>query len=174
MTGLLRRAAIVLAYALLFWGVLPAALVYLGAQLDELCGWSRSPAVVGWIVVVAGLVFAAWAMWELWARAQGVAVSALPPPKLVTTGAYALCRHPIYVGYSAAVFGLGLGVGSPGLAFVVAPAFVPCWCLYALAEERGLSRRFGDAFERYREQVGLIPGVAPRRPRRSSSREGGA
>ena len=49
-----------------------------------------------------------------------------------------------------------------GLAFVVAPAFVPLWIVYALVEERGLRRRFGDDYDAYRREVGLLPWLGRR------------
>ena len=83
-------------------------------------------------------------------------MTALPPPRLATHGAYRLCRHPVYLGFDVAVLGAGLALGSPALAWIVAPLLLAAWMLYAAAEERGLERRFGDAWRSYRRRVGML------------------
>jgi protein-S-isoprenylcysteine O-methyltransferase Ste14 len=42
---------------------------------------------------------------------------------LVTTGAYGICRHPMYLGFALILVGLALLMGSLG-PFVVVPLFV--------------------------------------------------
>ena len=71
---------------------------------------------------------------------------------LVTDGAYAASRNPMYAGWSAAVLGLALWTRSASLlgAWLVA--------LHALDrevrdEESRLLRRFGTAYRDYRERV---------------------
>jgi 1-acyl-sn-glycerol-3-phosphate acyltransferase len=142
------RLAVVAAYAAVFWGVLPAALVWVGFAIDRALGSDASPNSLGLVAV------------ELRWRGRGLPVSALPPARLVVSGPYRFVRHPIYLGWNLAVFGLGLLVGSLGLAFVVAPSLIPAWILYAHHEERGLIRRFGDAYRWYQRRVGLFPRVS--------------
>ena len=156
------RAAIVGFYVVVFWVALPAALVGLGAALDRRIGWPRGPFpaavnALGLVALLGGLVLMGWAITALWRDAGGLPVSALPPARLARQGPYAWVRHPIYLGFNLALAGAGLASGSPGLAFVVAPGFVPAWLAYAVVEERGLLRRHGEAYRRYRAQVGLLP-----------------
>jgi 1-acyl-sn-glycerol-3-phosphate acyltransferase len=66
-------------------------------------------------------------------------------------------RHPVYLGFDVAVAGAGLALGSPALAWVVAPALLPAWMAYAALEERGLARRFGSAWRSYCRRVGMLP-----------------
>ncbi len=151
------RAALVAAYAVVFWLLLPWGLWRLARVLDRAAGWTARPWWGGAAVLVAGLALAAWAMTELWRGGGGLPVSALPPPRFTRRGPYALVRHPIYLGFTVALLGAGLAGGSPALSCVVAPLFVPAWVGYARLEERGLERRFGEAYRRYRRRVGLLP-----------------
>ena len=71
---------------------------------------------------------------------------------LVTSGAYAATRNPMYVGWSAAVLGLALATRSAWL--------LAAWALAARAlhreigaEERRLRDRFGDDYEAYLERT---------------------
>lgn len=149
--------AILAAYTLVFWVLLPAALWRAGLEVDRRAGWQRAPSALGWPVLAAALALMALGARELWLRGRGLPVSALPPPRFARWGVYARMRHPIYVGFDVAVLGAGLVLGSRGLAFVVAPAFLPVWMAYALVEERALAARFGSVYRRYRRKVGLLP-----------------
>lgn len=84
---------------------------------------------------------------------------------LAVTGPYAHLRHPLYAG--SLLLGLGVTVAAARLSFYVAFAlfFLVVYIRTARGEDRGLERRFGDAFRGYRAGVrGLIPRVTPYRP----------
>ncbi len=151
------RGVVVAAYSAVFCLLLPLALWSLGKGLDRAWGLQGQPRPVGAVVAVFGMGLLFSGMAALWRQADGLPVSALPPPLLATHGPYRLVRHPIYLGFNLALLGAGLGLGSPMVALIVAPAFFPIWVGYALLEERGLRRRFGHAYRRYQEQVGLTP-----------------
>jgi protein-S-isoprenylcysteine O-methyltransferase Ste14 len=154
-----RRVLIVFAYTALFWVALPVGLVAAGFAIDGAVGWSMAklwvgalPAAVGLWLFVAGIAAIA-------LRGRGWPIGALPPPKLVVTGPYRHSRHPIYLGFWLMLLGAGLMLGSPGLSLVVVPLFMPVWIGYALVEERGLVRRFGDEYRRLCKRVGVLPRV---------------
>ncbi len=153
----LARAGVLAAYTAAFWVALPAVLWKAAQVLDAALGWPAPRRPAGWLLAAAGLGLVAWSMAELWRTGRGLPVSALPPPWLATRGPYRLCRHPIYLGYDLAVLGVGLGVGSPSLAWIVAPLLAPAWLLYAAVEERGLERRFGERYRFYRRLAGMLP-----------------
>jgi protein-S-isoprenylcysteine O-methyltransferase Ste14 len=74
------------------------------------------------------------------------------PSDLVTNGAYAWSRNPMYVGWSLMHVGVGLGARSPWM--------VATWPIAAvlvhgqiLREEQWLAARFADAFTTYVDQV---------------------
>lgn len=155
----LARAAVLAGYTVAFWLALPALLWRAARGLDRAAGWAAAPWPGGAAILASGLALIGWAALELWRGGKGLPVSALPPPRFTRCGPYAYVRHPIYLGFTVLVFGAGLLVGSRALAWVVAPLFVPVWIAYARWEERGLARRFGAVYRRYRHQVGLLPRI---------------
>ncbi|MBW2258716.1 MAG: hypothetical protein JRI25_29600, partial [Deltaproteobacteria bacterium] len=155
--GRAARWGVVIAYILVFWVLLPAVLWTAAQAIDATLDWQARPWWGGAVVAGAGLFLLGWGIAALWRRGEGLPISALPPPKLVARGPYRLARHPIYLGFNVFLFGWGLLAGSPALTAVVAPLFLPVWVGYALVEERGLVRRFGQAYLRYRRRVGLFP-----------------
>ena len=70
---------------------------------------------------------------------------------LQTTGPYRLVRHPIYLGWMLIVFGAAHMTGDR-LAFAVISSL---YLVIAIPwEERALERTFGDAYRRYKGEVG--------------------
>lgn len=153
----LKKAGIVLAYAAVFWLLLPFILWRIATYLDSRWGWSRTPNAVGWPLLVAGFAFMIWAMVLLWNQGKGLPISALPPQQLVQKGPYGMVRHPIYLGFNVALLGAAFITGSRAALFIVVPAFLPCWIIYALLEERGLRKRFGETYLHYQQWVGMLP-----------------
>ncbi|MFH1679772.1 MAG: isoprenylcysteine carboxylmethyltransferase family protein [Candidatus Eisenbacteria bacterium] len=77
----------------------------------------------------------------------------LPSTALVTDGAFARSRNPMYAGMALILLGLALLLGRPAPLFV-APLFA-CWMdrLFIRKEEEDLARQFGPAFEAYRKRT---------------------
>jgi 1-acyl-sn-glycerol-3-phosphate acyltransferase len=156
--AVLRRLAIVAAYAVVFWLLLPWGLLRVAGHLDRAAGWRpHALPAAGWPLLVGGAFLLGAGMLELWRGGGGLPVGAMPPPRFTRRGPYRWVRHPIYLGFNLGLLGVGLLLGSPALTWVVAPLFLPVWIGYALLEERALGRRFGGAYARYRRQVGLVP-----------------
>lgn len=79
-------------------------------------------------------------------------------PQLVTSGVFAIVRHPLYLGWALLVFGAPHMTATRFVFAVVSTAYL------ALAipwEERGLVETFGPDYEAYRRKVGtrMVPGV---------------
>ena len=105
----------------------------------------RRPArLVGWPMLVAGIGLAAWGVTS--ASAAGVGVDR--PARLVTTGAFAVSRNPMYVGWSMGVAGLGIATRSP---WVLGAAVFAAGHTHReiLQEEATLARAFGPEFESF-------------------------
>ncbi|HET6671843.1 MAG TPA: isoprenylcysteine carboxylmethyltransferase family protein [Agromyces sp.] len=115
----------------------------------------RGPAILrctaGVIALAAGCALNAWALAERRRRTSGE-FDLEHPQSLVTTGPYAMSRHPMYVGWWLIHLGSGLLRGSAWVA-VTMPAAVLVEHAGVLAEERALDREFGAEFARYREEV---------------------
>lgn len=68
---------------------------------------------------------------------------------LVTTGTFAYCRNPLYVGNLMLMFGYVLVQHNPWLYVTVVPFFLFAYAAIVAAEERFLLAKFGDAFRAY-------------------------
>jgi protein-S-isoprenylcysteine O-methyltransferase Ste14 len=85
------------------------------------------------------------------------------PDQLVTTGPYALSRHPMYESWTAIYVGIALWLRSGWLALLL-PLLLALVGRETSAEERLLRARFGRAYAEYaarvpRYAVGWIPRV---------------
>jgi protein-S-isoprenylcysteine O-methyltransferase Ste14 len=128
--------------------------------LDYRFGWSHAPlwlAPVGEALFSSGWIMVVFVFKENSFTASTVEV--MPNQTVVSTGPYAIVRHPMYVGGMFILIGMPLALGSWwGLAPVAGIAPVLIWRL--LDEERMLARDLAGYAEymgivRYR----LIPGV---------------
>jgi protein-S-isoprenylcysteine O-methyltransferase Ste14 len=73
--------------------------------------------------------------------------------RLITTGVFRYSRHPMYLGMGFILVGIALLLGSL-LPFLVIPVFVVSIdVLFIRTEERMLSDKFGDAWEKYQAKV---------------------
>jgi hypothetical protein len=100
--------------------------------------------VAGALAAAGGLFLVLSAMLDLWRRGGGLPMNAYPPPRLVTTGAYAVVGHPIYVGFTLTVAGVAVATGSAAGLWLVAPSVALGAAALVLGHERpDLLRRFG-------------------------------
>jgi protein-S-isoprenylcysteine O-methyltransferase Ste14 len=84
-----------------------------------------------------------------------------PMPKaLITTGPFAVIRHPFYVAYSLAWLAAPVATHGP-LAAVLAVVAIAVYVVAARREERLLEARFGEGYRTYKLGTGmLVPSVA--------------
>lgn len=76
--------------------------------------------------------------------------------RLVTTGPYRLVRHPIYLGLALLAMGQALAFDSWPALLIVLSGIVPTFAWRACAEEKLLSRTFGERYEVYRQRTKMI------------------
>jgi protein-S-isoprenylcysteine O-methyltransferase Ste14 len=130
-----------------------------------LTGWDArdSPAavrIVGWILVVAGIVVLLHAFGRFVVEGVGTPAPVAPTENLVVGGLYRYVRNPMYLAVGATIIGQALVLARPAL-FVWAAAFAGAVVSFVRAyEEPTLRRQFGEQYERYRRAV---PGWRPRR-----------
>jgi protein-S-isoprenylcysteine O-methyltransferase Ste14 len=79
---------------------------------------------------------------------------------LNTTGIYSVMRHPLYVGNYLSILGFALFFRSPWIVIVLTCLFALYYERIMFAEERFLTDRFGEQFERW---AAVTPAIFPRR-----------
>ena len=150
---LVRLVAMFCAAALLWLPGIPVP--WLGERFlptGAWCFWS------GGAITATGLLFSLWARRRL-GRNWSQAVTIKEDHELVTSGPYALVRHPIYSGLLLAFVGTALALGEwRGL---LAVGLVFCVLLRKLRlEEKWMRRLFGASYETYSRRVAaLVPYV---------------
>jgi protein-S-isoprenylcysteine O-methyltransferase Ste14 len=84
-----------------------------------------------------------------------------PMPKaLITTGPFAMIRHPFYVAYSLAWLAAPIATHGPIIA-AISVGFIGIYIVAARREEKLLEARFGEAYRVYKSGTGmLLPSVA--------------
>ena len=118
--------------------------------LSALCFWS------GAAVTAGGLVYSVWARRHL-GRNWSQAVAVKEGHELITSGPYALVRHPIYAGLLLAFVGSAVARGEWRGLLAVALVFGALWRKLRL-EEKWLHEQFGESYEAYSRKVAaLVP-----------------
>jgi protein-S-isoprenylcysteine O-methyltransferase Ste14 len=136
-----------------------AALLVVPA-LDHRFGWSSKPpalVILGDLLIVAGFAGQLWVFRENTFAAATVEIAR--DHRVISTGPYALVRHPQYVTVSLYLLGMPLALGSYwGLLAMVPMMGAIIWRL--LDEERLLAQRL-PGYAEYQRAVRwrLIPGI---------------
>jgi protein-S-isoprenylcysteine O-methyltransferase Ste14 len=140
--------------------ILAAALMWARLPRSRLGGRFIPPTEaafwIGIAVTAASLLFAVRARRHI-GRNWSAIVTLKQDHELVTTGPYALVRHPIYTGLLFAFAGSALALGRWRGVLAVAIVFASLWRKLRL-EERWMRERFGTAYDDYARRVkALVP-----------------
>jgi len=119
-------------------------------------------ALAGAVLALTGALLAAWAKATL-GRFFTTQLGVQEDHRLITTGPYAIVRHPIYLGAIDFLVGSALFWNDVTL-LGVAVLFIVYFTVQLRVEERFFARHFGAEWEEYRARTGaLFPRL--RRPR---------
>jgi protein-S-isoprenylcysteine O-methyltransferase Ste14 len=134
------------------------ALIFLSPSLGTLDD-RFVPAVVevgaaGWVLTVLGMLFSIWARVRLGRNWSGRVVLK-QGQELISTGPYALVRHPIYTGLLVALAGAALYDGRWRALLGLVLFTIGFW-LKARSEEELLEREFGDEYRSYRARTPML------------------
>ena len=145
-------------------GVFPPSLVFLlavaaGVGLNQIDGMAISllpgnlvRIVTGCVVLVGGVILVLLAWREF--RKNGESFRhRYSTKKVVTTGPYALSRHPAYMGYLLMAVGFGLLRDNVWVLIFAPVAFYYVHAGVVYREERYLVSKFQHAYKRYRMEV---------------------
>lgn len=128
------------------WLIAMMALGYLAAEVAPAPGW---PALTPGLALMAlGVLLAVWAALGFRA-AKTTIIPHQTPSALITTGAFALSRNPIYLADAIVLVGW-LAIWGAAAPFLLVPAFVLIInARFIRKEEARLSAEFGGQFDHY-------------------------
>ena len=112
------------------------------------CFWGGSA------ITASGMLFSVWARRYL-GKNWSQAVTVKEGHELITTGPYALVRHPIYTGLLLAFAGCALARGEWRGLLAVALVFAVLWHKLRL-EEKWMRAQFGQSYDAYSRQVAAV------------------
>lgn len=156
-----KRIMALMIEGVFFLGILPGALVYFSARLDhrfELPSLSFGVIniVLGCGLVVAGILFAWWAIYVQFTRGRGTPVPIMATQQLIIQKPYNYCRNPMASGAIVAYLGVAILTGSISAMVLVLTLAVLLLVYIKLLEEKEMELRFGEAYREYRKQTPFI------------------
>jgi protein-S-isoprenylcysteine O-methyltransferase Ste14 len=114
------------------------------------------PFWLGAALTVAGILFAVWAREHLgsnWSRS----VTIKQGHELITTGPYAVVRHPIYTGILTGFLGVAIAISQVRGFIVFVLIFLVFWVKLRM-EEEWMRSQFGETYATYaRQTAALVP-----------------
>jgi protein-S-isoprenylcysteine O-methyltransferase Ste14 len=148
--------------ALIFWLYIPAAVIGGGWGADFLLqlpspAFPRRPVLgLAAVLLIGGVLLIQKATLDFRRIGGGTPNPQDPPVRLVREGSYALCRHPMYLGYDLAALGTILLFRSWGMLLIAYPLLLIGQIPALKKEETRLERRFGEEYGRYRRRVPFL------------------
>lgn len=123
-----------------------------GLILIAVCAWAADAGhqrvIVGLAIAVAGQLFRVFAAGSIFKNRQ-----------LATTGAYALVRHPLYLGNVLILGGFALAAGDWAVAAAIVVFFLVWYPPAIRYEDTKLERIFGDDWREWaRDRNAVLPG----------------
>jgi protein-S-isoprenylcysteine O-methyltransferase Ste14 len=152
---ILRSVICLVAIALLLIPATRIPLPWLYLQLWPVGMW---PFWLGASVTIAGLLFAVWAREHL-GRNWSSSVTIKQGHELITSGPYAVVRHPIYTGILTGFLGMAIAI-SQVRGFIVFALFLLAFWIKLRREEQWMRSQFGEVYVTYAHQTAaLVPYV---------------
>jgi protein-S-isoprenylcysteine O-methyltransferase Ste14 len=124
---------------------------------DVLYPWRLIELIAGTLLLIVGLYFFTWGLTTISRkRASGKEIGkSIDKSTLISDGAFAICRHPITLGF---IFLM------PGISFIfdfiplmlMTPFYTPLLISLLFYEEKELIQRFGEGYRNYKGKVPLL------------------
>jgi protein-S-isoprenylcysteine O-methyltransferase Ste14 len=150
-SGILRALVLLIVIVLLSTTRIPLPWLY--HQLWPSGIW---PFWIGAVVTVAGLLFAVWARVHL-ATNWSSAITIKQDHELITSGPYALVRHPIYTGILTGFLGSAIALAQVRGVIGLVLMFIVFWAKLR-TEEEWMRSQFGETYATYAGQTSaLVP-----------------
>ena len=173
-----KRLGALLIEGVFFLGILPIALVYFSSLFDNQFNFPRLDygainLFIGSFLVVAGILFAWWAIYVQFTIGRGTPVPIMATQVLIIQRPYNYCRNPMALGTIALYLGIATLIGSiSAVAIVLILSFLLLVYIRFL-EEKEMEMRFGEAYREYRKQTPfIIPCLWKRKSHKNGSDAG--
>lgn len=153
---------------MLFFCVAPGTVVGLLPWL--LTGWRMREVptpllVAGALLLVAAVGFLVHAFVRFVVEGLGTPAPVAPTRRMVVGGVYRHVRNPMYLAVATAIIGQALVLGQPVLLWYAAVVGLLQAGFVKFFEEPELRRRYGEAYDAYREAVpAWLPRLRPWQP----------
>ena len=162
-----QRSLALVIEAVFFLGIFPFVLIELGASFDRWSQWSVAPSepihfLLGGLFVLAGWLFAIWAIYAQFTLGRGTPVPLMATQKLIVQPPYTYCRNPMALGAIVMYFGVAVLFGSFGAAVLVLPGAIALLTYIKRIEEKEMELRFGQEYLAYKQRT---PFLIPRLPK---------
>lgn len=133
--------------------------VFTRAQLLILPGSHDLHLWLGLLLMWLGLALRGWAHWLL-GDLYTTTVLIQPGHRLVTSGPYAVIRHPSYGGLCVVMFGIALAGGSAASLIATAVLLAAGFLIRIEVEEKAMRASFGAEYDAYAARTRrLVPGL---------------
>ena len=153
---ILPGTALVLVPGLILWATTDAETGLTVAGPGDADLW------IGLAVGLIGLGLAVWTVRLFVTRGEGTPAPWDPPRKLVVAGPYRHVRNPMITSVLLMLFGESLILQSSPIGAWLILFFVVNGVYFPLLEEKGLEKRFGDDYRRYKRNVPRwLPRLSP-------------
>jgi protein-S-isoprenylcysteine O-methyltransferase Ste14 len=156
-----RRIAALIVEGIFFILLIPLALYYASGWLDARFGlpslnFGTANLIIGGLLIVAGFLFAIWAVYVQFTLGRGTPVPVMATQKLIIEKPYNYCRNPMALGTIVLYLGFAILIGS--ISALVLVVILSALLLYYIktVEEKEMEMRFGESYETYRQSTPFI------------------
>ncbi len=108
--------------------------------------------LIACICIINGFTIMMWA-WFQFKKAETAILPTAETSVLVTSGAYRVCRNPMYLGMLLMLVGAAFFMGAVEAFFAPTAFFILMDKVFIPYEEEKLQRGFGDRWARYRKRT---------------------
>jgi protein-S-isoprenylcysteine O-methyltransferase Ste14 len=151
--GMVRAIIILPVMALIF---IPAATLWVSGHYGYQIQLLGPHQVLFWFAIfafIAGIILAVWTSGLFLTLGKGTPAPWEPPKNLVIRGPYVHVRNPMIIAVIIILLGESLLCQSWAIGVWMALFFIGNAIYFPLFEEKGLEKRFGDAYRRYKANV---------------------
>lgn len=156
-----RRIVALVFEGIFFILLIPLGLNYASGWLDVMFGLpvlkiGTINLIIGGVLIVAGFLFAMWAVYVQFTIGRGTPVPVMATQKLIIEKPYNYCRNPMALGTIVLYLGFAILIGS--ISALVLVVILSALLLYYIktVEEKEMEIRFGESYEAYRRSTPFI------------------